>query len=341
MTINILFAAQPARWPGYEASLRKAFETAGLDVHLSMDIPAAEVDYIVYAPNSDLQDFTPYTRAKAVLNLWAGVEAIVGNETLTIPLARMVDPGLTKGMVEWVTGHVLRYHLDMDTDILRSDAQWLPREVPLAQERSVVMLGLGALGAATAEVLVQLGFNVTGWSRSPKAVAGVDCLHGPEGLEEALSRAEIAVLLLPDTPATVLGFYPLDSPGRTGLMALIWSDDPVVCGEDVATIGVDAGLAAFLAPPDLRVLESYRDEWGDLYAGPYAEQIDTSYPGPTLIDLPGASGFPLSGSGWGDGGYPVATLKDASGRVTALYAQFITAEGADWLLPSPCVDSTS
>lgn len=146
---------------------------------------------------------------------------------------------------------------------------------------------------------------------------------------------------LPDTPATVLGFYPLDSPGRTGLMALIWSDDPVVCGEDVATIGVDAGLAAFLAPPDLRVLESYRDEWGDLYAGPYAEQIDTSYPGPTLIDLPGASGFPLSGSGWGDGGYPVATLKDASGRVTALYAQFITAEGADWLLPSPCVDSTS
>ena len=44
-----------------------------------------EVDYIVYAPKSTLQDFTPYTRLKAVLNLWAGVETIVGNATLTAP----------------------------------------------------------------------------------------------------------------------------------------------------------------------------------------------------------------------------------------------------------------
>lgn len=202
MSINVLFAAKPERWPGYEAPLREAFEEAGLDVHLAMDIPAAEVDYIVYAPNSNLQDFTPYTRAKAVLNLWAGVEGIVGNETLQIPLARMVDPGLTKGMVEWVTGHVLRYHLGLDSDIMRRDAKWAYRTPPLAQERSVVMLGLGALGSAACAALVQLGFNVTGWSRSPKDVAGVDCLHGPDGLKEALSRAEIAVLLLPDTPAT-------------------------------------------------------------------------------------------------------------------------------------------
>ncbi|WP_299873160.1 glyoxylate/hydroxypyruvate reductase A [uncultured Sulfitobacter sp.] len=202
MPVNVLFAAKTERWTVYEAPLRAAFAQAGIEVHLAMDIPPAEVDYIIYAPNSDLQDFTPYTRAKAVLNLWAGVEAITGNKTLHIPLARMVDPGLTKGMVEWVTGHVLRYHLDMDTDVLRTDAKWEPREVPLAQERSVVMLGLGALGAAAARTLVQLGFNVTGWSRSPKEVAGVDCLHGPEGLKEALHRAEIAVLLLPDTPAT-------------------------------------------------------------------------------------------------------------------------------------------
>lgn len=203
MPINVLFAARPERWASYETPLHDAFRNAGLtDVNLALDLPPGDVDYIVYAPNSDLQDFTPYTRAKAVLNLWAGVEAITGNDTLKIPLARMVDPGLTKGMVEWVTGHVLRYHLDMDTDIQRTDAQWQPREVPLAQERSVVMLGLGALGAAAAETLVGLGFNVTGWSRSPKEVAGVTCLHGPEGLHEALRRAEIAVLLLPDTAAT-------------------------------------------------------------------------------------------------------------------------------------------
>ncbi|MDF3414551.1 glyoxylate/hydroxypyruvate reductase A [Sulfitobacter sp. M57] len=203
MPLNILFAARPERWETYERPLRDALDKAGFgDANLAQEINPRDVDYIVYAPNSPLQDFTPYTRTKAVLNLWAGVEAIVGNDTLTMPLARMVDPGLTKGMVEWVTGHVMRYHLGIDTDILRSAPEWMPRTPPLAQERQVVVLGLGALGATVAQTLAGLGFQVTGWSRSAKKVDGIDCLHGAAGLKESLSRAEIAVLLLPDTPAT-------------------------------------------------------------------------------------------------------------------------------------------
>ena len=202
MPINVLFAAKTERWATYEAPLKDAFSALGLDVQLAMSIPAEDVDYIVYAPNSDVQDFTPFTRAKAVLNLWAGVENVVGNQTLRIPLARMVDPGLTKGMVEWVTGHVLRYHLGIDTDITRTDSVWAPRTPPLAHERSVVVLGLGALGQAVTQSLLGLGFDVTGWSRSPKSISGVRCLHGADGLRDALGQAEIAVLLLPDTPAT-------------------------------------------------------------------------------------------------------------------------------------------
>ncbi len=203
MPLNLLFAARPERWETYERPLRDALDKAGFgDANLAQEIAPQDVDYIIYAPNSPLQDFTPYTKTKAVLNLWAGVEAITGNETLTMPLARMVDPGLTKGMVEWVTGHVLRYHLGIDTDIRRNDAKWVPRTPPLAQERQVVVLGLGALGAAVANTLLGLGFNVTGWSRSPKDLPGATCLHGEDGLTKALSQAEIAVLLLPDTAAT-------------------------------------------------------------------------------------------------------------------------------------------
>ncbi len=61
---------------------------------------------------------------------------------------------------------------------------------------------MGALGRAVAEALVGLGFDVSGWSRSEKSVEGVRCLHGDAGLTEALKGAEIAVLLMPDTPAT-------------------------------------------------------------------------------------------------------------------------------------------
>lgn len=200
--INVLFAARSERWETYEEPLRRALKAAGIDAQLAQDIAPDQVDYIVYAPNSELQDFTPYTRAKAVLNLWAGVEQITGNETLHLPLARMVDPGLTKGMVEWVTGHVLRHHLGMDAHIVNPDQRWETKAPPLAQERSVVILGLGALGTACAEALLGLGFQVTGWSRSPKDVAGVTCLHGETGLKDALSQAQIAVTLLPDTPAT-------------------------------------------------------------------------------------------------------------------------------------------
>lgn len=200
--INVLFAARPERWETYATPLRDALAAAGLNAHLGQDIAPEEVDYIVYAPNSDLQDFTPYTRAKAVLNLWAGVEKITGNETLHLPLARMVDPGLTKGMVEWVTGHVMRYHLGMDAHIVNPTHEWSPKVPPLADEREVVILGLGALGEACAQALLGLGFRVTGWSRSPKSVQGVTCLHGAAGLKEALGRAQIAVTLLPDTPAT-------------------------------------------------------------------------------------------------------------------------------------------
>jgi glyoxylate/hydroxypyruvate reductase A len=201
--INVLFAAQNERWIEYEAPLREALDTLGVPYTLATDIPADQVDFIVYAPNSDLQDFTPYTRAQAVLNLWAGVESIAPNPTLNLPLARMVDQeGLTQGMIEWVTGHVLRHHLGMDAHIQGQDGIWRAGIVPpIASERRVCILGLGALGMACAEMLVKIGFDVCGWSKSQKT-AEFEMYHGDAGLAKALDKAEIVVLLLPATTET-------------------------------------------------------------------------------------------------------------------------------------------
>lgn len=200
--INVLFTAQPAAWADYQIPLTNALADAGLTANLSRDHAPVDVDYIVAAPNGPVSDFRPYKRTKAVLNLWAGVENIVGNQTLTQPLARMVDHGLTRGMVEWVVGHVMRHHLGMDAHILGQDGQWRADYPPLAADRPVTILGLGALGIACAEALGALGFPVTGWSRSNKDVAGVRCLNGDAGLDTALTDAQIVVLLLPDTHAT-------------------------------------------------------------------------------------------------------------------------------------------
>lgn len=202
MSLTLLFAAGPGTEEEYRAPLSDALQAAGITACIVTEAPPAEVDYILYAPASPLQDFTPYTRVKAVLSLWAGVERIVSNPTLTQPLARMVDPSLTRGMVEYVCGHVLRYHLGMDRHILARPGAWDPVEPPLAPERRVSVMGLGALGRACAEALRGLGFSVAGWSANPKEINGITCLHGAAGLKIMLQSTDILVTLLPHTAQT-------------------------------------------------------------------------------------------------------------------------------------------
>ncbi|MGA9432626.1 MAG: glyoxylate/hydroxypyruvate reductase A [Roseobacter sp.] len=229
MPLTVLFAASADDWHNYSGALQSAFDDAGLDAELVTKAAPQNVDYIVYTPTSDLQDFTPYTNTKAVLSLWAGVEKIVTNDTLTMPLARMVDPGMTQSMTEWVTGHVMRYHLGMDAHIVNPTQDWVWHSNPLAQERTVCFLGLGELGTAAARSLLSLNFNVTGWSRSPKYIEEVRAFHGDDGLRDALGTADILVLLLPDTSATentlnseTLGLLPkgarILNPGRGPLI---------------------------------------------------------------------------------------------------------------------------
>ena len=230
MTLTVLFAAGAGMFDDYRIPLREALDARRLKHALLVtDAPPAQVDYIVYAPSSSVQDFSPFTRCKAVLSLWAGVERIVPNTTLTQPLARMVDPALTQGMVEYVAGHVLRYHLGMIAQARTAPGAWVQQEPPLASERRVGILGAGELGMACGRALQALGFDVQLWGRSAREVPGVMIQHGAAGLEAVLRRSEILVTLLPRTPQTEnlldaarLGLMPrgafLINPGRGALI---------------------------------------------------------------------------------------------------------------------------
>lgn len=204
--ITVLFAAQPDLWPLYAPHLRASLRKAGVEAEVTDQASdPAGVDYIIFSPGGTIDDFRPFIRTRAVLNLWAGVERIVTNPTLTQPLCRMVDPAMTASMAEWVAAHVLRLHVGLDRHVLGQDGIWrhdaldLP---PLAVERPLTILGLGALGRATARVLAPFGFPLTGWSRSPADVPDMRCLHGAAGLEAALQDAAGVILLLPRTPDT-------------------------------------------------------------------------------------------------------------------------------------------
>lgn len=198
--MRVLFAAPGRYWAEWEPALRAACP----EIQLCRDGDPASFDALIYAPGypetGATLDFAPFTRARLVQSLWAGVERIVTNPTLTQPLCRMVDPGLAQGMVEYCTGSALRAHLGMDSQL--QDGQWRGDVVPpLASDRRVTVLGMGELGRAVAGALSTLGFGVTGWSQSGRAESGVPVLAGPD-LPQALARAEILICLLPDTAQT-------------------------------------------------------------------------------------------------------------------------------------------
>ena len=238
MTLTLLFAAGPDRFTEYEPHLRAALAACGLaDATLTESAPPETVDAIIYAPGSAVQDFRPFTRCKAVLNLWAGVERIAPNPTLTQPLCRMVDPALTQGMVEYVTGHVLRHHLGMDAHIHARPGAWDPVEPPLAHERRVGILGMGELGRACADALRALRFDVQGWARSPREGGAVMLHHGADGLAALLARSEILVTLLPHTPGT-------ENLLNAGTLALLPRGAVIINPGRGALIDDDALLAA-------------------------------------------------------------------------------------------------
>ncbi len=166
--------------------------------------PVEEIDYALawhHAPGS----LRAYPRLKAIFSLGAGVEKLLNDKELPegVPIVRMVDRALTAGMTEYVLLHVLRYHRRVpELEALQRRAEWRELEAPPAWERHVGILGLGVLGTDAGLKLAELGFQVAGWSRSPRRIDHVVSFAGEEGLAPLLAKSEILVCLLPLTRAT-------------------------------------------------------------------------------------------------------------------------------------------
>lgn len=145
-----------------------------------------------------------YPNLNVILSLGAGIDAMIADQTLPdLPLARMVDPSMTRTMVDYILLAVLRHHRQFDLFEREQRAgRWtfaLPKRV---EEKTIGIMGQGELGAAAAIKLREHGFKVRGWSRSPKAIDGVKSYHGANQLEDFLSETEILVCLLPLTSDT-------------------------------------------------------------------------------------------------------------------------------------------
>lgn len=141
---------------------------------------------------------------KAVFSLGAGVDALVQDPSLPdVPVVRVVNADLTGRMTEYVVMHTLMIQRRQRLyDRQQRAAIWRDHDDPAAGDVAVGIMGLGVLGRHAAQMLARIGFQVAGWSASPKEIPGVTTFDGRDGLNRFLARTEILICLLPLTPAT-------------------------------------------------------------------------------------------------------------------------------------------
>ncbi|MCK5274024.1 MAG: glyoxylate/hydroxypyruvate reductase A [Alphaproteobacteria bacterium] len=177
----------------------------GLDLREWPEIgDPADIDYaLVWRPPPG--ELKSYPNLKVIFSVGAGIDHLSSDPDLPagVPVVRMVEPELTRGMTEYIVLHVLRHHRrQREMEANQRAEKWEMISVPTAPSRKVGVMGLGELGGAAALALTALEFDVAGWSRSPKEFPGVECFHGDFGMDAFLARTEILICLLPLTAET-------------------------------------------------------------------------------------------------------------------------------------------
>ncbi|QCI65570.1 2-hydroxyacid dehydrogenase [Phreatobacter stygius] len=150
--------------------------------------------------------FSGLPNLKAIFSLGAGVDHLFKDRKLPpgVPIVRVVDPDLTTRMSEYVVMHCLMALRRVRIyDGFQRQRAWTDlRDQPQASDIRVGLLGMGKLGQDAARKLGVMGFQVAGWSRRPKAVAGVEMFDGDDGLAAMTAVSDILVAILPLTPDT-------------------------------------------------------------------------------------------------------------------------------------------
>lgn len=205
--MDILFhetGGDPSEWL---AALQVALPAARLRVWAPGDVAPANYALVWKPPLEVLQG---RAGLKAVFNLGAGVDAILAFLAqhphalpASVPLVRLEDAGMARQMVHYATHAVIGHFRALDAYAAQqARGEWRRLPARRLADYPVGVLGLGALGGAVAQALVGLGFRVRGWSRSTRALPGVETFAGAAALRDFAAGLQVAINLLPNTPET-------------------------------------------------------------------------------------------------------------------------------------------
>ncbi|MGV8937900.1 MAG: 2-hydroxyacid dehydrogenase [Allorhizobium sp.] len=188
-------AALEGAFPGREVI------NVGLAENVSRDLKDAQYA-VVWKPDQSL--FARASNVKVIFSGGAGVDHILSAKGLPdLPVVRFVDRSLTDRMSEWVVLQCLS-HLrhTLSYAAFQRARHWEELDPqPEARDLTVGVMGLGVLGQDAVRKLKVMGFNVVGWSRSPKDIDGVKT-YDASGFDSFLAATDVLVGLLPLTLQT-------------------------------------------------------------------------------------------------------------------------------------------
>ena len=156
-----------------------------------------------YPPHGRLAELK---QLKLIVSLGQGVDHVMVDPNLPeqAAIVRLVDPDMSHALSQWVILNVLD-HL-RDGDFYRENARhkrFASRDQRQTKDLPVAIYGMGAIGLVIAQRLADLGFNVSGWSRSPRQFpAPINAAHGEDGFAALLASCDIHVCILPLTAET-------------------------------------------------------------------------------------------------------------------------------------------
>jgi glyoxylate/hydroxypyruvate reductase A len=193
--------------PGWDALSKALFGHSAFNsfLHGKDHYAPQQIDYFVgFRPPHGFLKTLP--RLKAIFSLGAGVDGFLRDPEFPrhLPVVRFVDETLQREMAQYVTMHSLIIHRQQrGFDAAQQEHAWRQRMLARpTREVCIGILGMGDIGAVTAERLLMFDFKVIGWSRSRKQVAGVTSYAGQQELPQFLAQCDILVCMLPLTPET-------------------------------------------------------------------------------------------------------------------------------------------